>query len=110
MTEPLLLMGLEREVLVLDLDHPIAQDKNVMIHGRLMTVAQLRDALVPKTRRVRQEAVAMKHLYEAIGAGDAKKTKHIFNRLQATVSETEIFERLEFHLLLNSFRALMDEV
>ncbi len=91
------------DISVFDLDDAEAQEKLVRVHGRVMTVEQLRETLVPKHRKVRQEAVGMKHLYDAIGTCDAKKTKHLFNRLKATVGEAEIFERLEFHLLRSQF-------
>ncbi len=98
------------DISVFDLDDEVMAQKLVRVHGRIMTIEGLRDALIPKHRKVRQEAVSMKHLYAAIQAGDKAKSKHIFNRLQGTVGLAEIHERLSFHMLLESFVALVGEV
>lgn len=90
-----------------DLDHAEAQDKLVRVHGRLMTVEQLREALVPKTRKIRQEAVAMRHLYDAIKCKDAEKVRYLYDRLQREMESHEITERLAFHMLLLPFHELM---
>ncbi len=97
-------------IMAFDLDHAEVQDKLVHVHGRVMTVAELRDALIPKTRKVRQEAVGMRHLYDAIQGNNETKTKHIFNRLCGTMEVKEILERLDFHMLRTKFDVLMSGV
>ncbi len=97
-------------IMAFDLDHSEVQDKLVSIHGRVMTVAELREALVPKTRKVRQGAVGMKHLYDAVQAGDAAKTREVYDRLLPTMGKPEIIDRLAFHMLLNTFKSLVGDL
>lgn len=95
------------EILAFDLDRDDAQDKLVRIHGRLMTVEELREALVPKTRKVRTEAVTWRNLYRAIADGDAVRTKELFDELAAVLGEGGVLGRLQAKHLLDEYYEMM---
>ncbi len=95
------------EISVIDFDRSEMQGRLVKHKGQVMTVEEWGECCGEnKHKRVRQQAVAMKHLYAAIRNSDVPKTRQQYMKLSDKLGTDHVLEQLKFHALLEAFNKL----